>query len=71
MAELDPDLLVEGQTYKARVRVRANEKWSGSVWSEWSPTSSWVSPIGEAEPALPTMLTGVYFTAHCSGVCVE
>ncbi|KAM7419741.1 hypothetical protein PAMA_016704 [Pampus argenteus] len=44
---LDPDLLIKGETYESRVRVRPVKY--GSTWSDWSPTASWVSQIGQAE----------------------
>ncbi|XP_007578049.1 uncharacterized protein LOC103156075 [Poecilia formosa] len=43
-AQLDEDLLLEGKTYDARVRVLANYDFglAGASWSDWSPTVSWV-----------------------------
>lgn len=50
-AGLDKDLLVEGMRHEARVRVEKVEQDTYmSTWSNWSPTVSWVSPIGRAEP---------------------
>ncbi|XP_056227240.1 interleukin-2 receptor subunit beta-like [Seriola aureovittata] len=54
--ELDPDLLIKGERYEARVRVKAEER-VGSIWSDWSPTASWVSPEGRPKP--PPPLSGV------------
>ncbi|XP_051240353.1 uncharacterized protein LOC127354473 [Dicentrarchus labrax] len=50
-AELDPDQLIQDERYEARIRVKivGNDKY-GSTWSDWSPTASWVSPIGKAKP---------------------
>nr|XP_046229174.1 uncharacterized protein LOC124050547 [Scatophagus argus]XP_046229181.1 uncharacterized protein LOC124050547 [Scatophagus argus] len=42
--KLDPDDLIEGERYEARVRVKENKY--VSTWSDWSPTASWVSLIG-------------------------
>ncbi|KAM7394640.1 hypothetical protein PAMP_021428 [Pampus punctatissimus] len=44
---LDPDLLIKGETYESRARVRPVEY--GSTWSDWSPTASWVSQIGQTK----------------------
>nr|XP_015799031.2 uncharacterized protein LOC107375162 isoform X1 [Nothobranchius furzeri]XP_015799032.2 uncharacterized protein LOC107375162 isoform X1 [Nothobranchius furzeri] len=44
---LDPDLLVQGETYEARVRVMVEEKGLEGTWSDWSPTESWVSQVGK------------------------
>ncbi|XP_023284805.1 interleukin-2 receptor subunit beta-like isoform X1 [Seriola lalandi dorsalis] len=54
--ELDPDLLIKGERYEARVRVKADVNWVKSTWSDWSPTASWVSPEGRPKPPL---LSGV------------
>ncbi|XP_076027870.1 uncharacterized protein LOC143017118 [Genypterus blacodes] len=51
--ELRPDLLVQDERYEARVRVLASDLAAGSTWSDWSPTASWVTPIGTAKAALP------------------
>ncbi|XP_054634389.1 uncharacterized protein LOC129182379 isoform X2 [Dunckerocampus dactyliophorus] len=44
--QLSEDLLKRGVTYQARLRVRPSE--FQSLWSDWSPTASWTSSIGEA-----------------------
>ncbi|XP_042340772.1 uncharacterized protein LOC121941886 isoform X2 [Plectropomus leopardus] len=50
MAELNPDKLIKGERYEARVRVKADTSWTKSVWSDWSPTTTWVSLEGEPKP---------------------
>ncbi|XP_067441470.1 uncharacterized protein [Thunnus thynnus] len=52
-AELDEDELIEGETYEARVRVQPAVEGLESTWSDWSPTASWVSPIGKPKPQPP------------------
>ncbi|XP_062291462.1 uncharacterized protein LOC133995967 [Scomber scombrus] len=47
-AELDSDLLIIGEEYEAHVRVKSNKY--ESVWSEWSPTVTWVSRVGKPKP---------------------
>ncbi|XP_024860745.1 uncharacterized protein LOC108238836 isoform X2 [Kryptolebias marmoratus] len=49
-AELDPDLLVQGETYEARVRVKAKFPNYEGIWSDWSPTKTWVSLVGRIKP---------------------
>ncbi|KAK2817403.1 hypothetical protein Q5P01_025594 [Channa striata] len=49
-AELDPDLFFLGETYEARTRVQFLE-FGNSTWSDWSPTTTWVSTIGKPKPA--------------------
>lgn len=49
-AELDPDLLIQGERYEARVRAEAAHDWADSTWSEWGPTTSWVSLVGKTKP---------------------
>ncbi|XP_022593956.1 interleukin-2 receptor subunit beta-like [Seriola dumerili] len=48
--ELDPDLLIKGERYEARVRVKAAENRVRSTWSDWSPTASWESLEGRPKP---------------------
>ncbi|XP_035516745.1 uncharacterized protein LOC118327481 isoform X2 [Morone saxatilis] len=51
-AELDPNQLIQDERYEARIRVKVVEEsvyWS--TWSDWSPTASWVSPIGKPPPS--------------------
>ncbi|KAK2817402.1 hypothetical protein Q5P01_025593 [Channa striata] len=48
-AELDPDLLIQGETYEARTRLRTQD-WGKSTWSDWSPTTTWVSTVGKTKP---------------------
>ncbi|KAK2918627.1 hypothetical protein Q8A73_002998 [Channa argus] len=51
-AELDPDLFILGETYEARTRMKATI--GKSTWSEWSPTTTWVSTIGKTKPPTET-----------------
>lgn len=50
ITELDPDLLIQDERYEARVRVQPGGYSPNSIWSDWSPTASWVSPIGRTKP---------------------
>ncbi|XP_074550948.1 uncharacterized protein LOC141808297 isoform X2 [Halichoeres trimaculatus] len=44
---LHSESLIQGEKYEARVRVQPGTAFGGSsVWSEWSPSGSWVSHIG-------------------------
>ncbi|XP_026025146.1 interleukin-2 receptor subunit beta-like [Astatotilapia calliptera] len=43
-AELKPHLLIQGERYEARVRVRSIFQHRKGAWSDWSPTASWESP---------------------------
>ncbi|XP_039469880.1 interleukin-2 receptor subunit beta-like [Oreochromis aureus] len=45
-AELEPDLLIQGERYEARVRVRSIFQHRKGAWSDWSPTASWESLVG-------------------------
>ncbi|XP_029014404.1 interleukin-2 receptor subunit beta-like [Betta splendens] len=48
--ELLPKELVKGQRYEARVRALVcNKDPFKSIWSDWSSTTSWVSPVGKAK----------------------
>ncbi|XP_076585262.1 uncharacterized protein LOC143319892 [Chaetodon auriga] len=49
-AEIATNLLIPGERYEARVRAETADSDLGSIWSDWSPTATWVSPIGEAKP---------------------
>ncbi|KAL3996878.1 plexin B [Sarotherodon galilaeus] len=49
-AELEPDLLIRGGRYEARVRVRSVKPQPEGAWSDWSPTASWESPLGKIKP---------------------
>ncbi|KAL3996874.1 myotubularin-related protein 14 [Sarotherodon galilaeus] len=49
-AELEPDKLIQGEKYEARVRVRSVEPRPEGAWSDWSPTVSWESPVGKRKP---------------------
>ncbi|XP_029368612.1 uncharacterized protein LOC115050034 isoform X2 [Echeneis naucrates] len=51
-AELNPDSLIQGERYEARVRVLAANDYVQSTWSDWSPTASWVSEVGRRKPPL-------------------
>lgn len=44
--ELDEELLIKGERYEARVRLQSIYKGIYGTWSDWSPTTSWVSLIG-------------------------
>ncbi|KAM9770035.1 uncharacterized protein ACNS7B_007399 isoform 2-T4 [Menidia menidia] len=50
-AQLDPDLLVKGEMYEARVRVKAKD-YGQETWSEWSPSESWTSDVGKMKSTL-------------------
>ncbi|XP_032390392.1 interleukin-21 receptor, partial [Etheostoma spectabile] len=52
-AELDPDQLVQEEKYQARTRVKAISEGTESMWSDWSPSTPWVSLIGRTRPAPP------------------
>uniref|UniRef100_A0AAX7UFM6 Interleukin-2 receptor subunit beta N-terminal domain-containing protein n=1 Tax=Astatotilapia calliptera TaxID=8154 RepID=A0AAX7UFM6_ASTCA len=64
-AELEPDLLIQGERYKARVRVRSIFRHREGAWSDWSPTASWESPVGKIKPppgntfVVPVTIVGV------------
>ncbi|KAM4585098.1 uncharacterized protein PAE49_004449 isoform 1-T2 [Odontesthes bonariensis] len=49
-AQLDPDLLVKGETYEARVRVQSILNDLHGTWSDWSPSESWMSRAGRTKP---------------------
>ncbi|XP_030017262.1 uncharacterized protein LOC115437898 isoform X2 [Sphaeramia orbicularis] len=53
-AELNPDTLIQDESYRARIRVRteiplATGSSIFSTWSDWSPTASWVSLVGRTK----------------------
>ncbi|KAM4611283.1 uncharacterized protein ACJ7VT_011990 [Polymixia lowei] len=54
--ELNPDELVRGERYRARIRISASHDWAKSTWSDWSPTASWLSSIGRDKPQVPSVL---------------
>uniref|UniRef100_A0AAZ1X1T7 Interleukin-2 receptor subunit beta N-terminal domain-containing protein n=1 Tax=Oreochromis aureus TaxID=47969 RepID=A0AAZ1X1T7_OREAU len=64
-AELEPDLLIQGERYEARVRVRSVKPQPEGAWSDWSPTASWESPLGKIKPTsgitfvVPVTIVGV------------
>uniref|UniRef100_A0A669BTY9 Interleukin-2 receptor subunit beta-like n=1 Tax=Oreochromis niloticus TaxID=8128 RepID=A0A669BTY9_ORENI len=64
-AELEPDLLIQGGRYQARVRVRSVKPQPEGAWSDWSPTASWESPLGKIKPPsgnmflVPVTIVGV------------
>uniref|UniRef100_A0AAZ1XUQ4 Interleukin-2 receptor subunit beta N-terminal domain-containing protein n=1 Tax=Oreochromis aureus TaxID=47969 RepID=A0AAZ1XUQ4_OREAU len=49
-AELEPDKLIQGERYEARVHVRSVKPQPEGAWSDWSPTASWESPVGTIKP---------------------
>ncbi|CAI5681228.1 unnamed protein product [Oreochromis niloticus] len=64
-AELEQDLLIRGERYEARVRVRSVKPQPEGAWSDWSPTASWESQIGKIKPTsgntfvVPVTIVGV------------
>ncbi|XP_070834065.1 uncharacterized protein [Chaetodon trifascialis] len=65
---MDRSLLILGETYEARVRVKTTEgSQFRSTWSDWSPTTTWMSLIGEAKPTPPPseVTRGVLGTLAC------
>uniref|UniRef100_A0AAZ1XX22 Interleukin-2 receptor subunit beta N-terminal domain-containing protein n=2 Tax=Oreochromis aureus TaxID=47969 RepID=A0AAZ1XX22_OREAU len=64
-AELEPDLMIQGERYEARVRVRSVKPQPEGAWSDWSPTASWESPVGTIKPpsgitfVVPVTIVGV------------
>ncbi|XP_020777785.1 uncharacterized protein LOC110157753 isoform X2 [Boleophthalmus pectinirostris] len=58
-AELDSGSLVLGGRYSARVRVRMPKQYSRvSEWSDWGPTLSWESTVGEEQKGSGTAGSG-------------
>lgn len=51
--ELNLDELKQGERYEARVRAKISGNDFKSMWSDWSPTASWVSPIGGTKEPPP------------------
>ncbi|XP_030594034.1 uncharacterized protein LOC115786128 [Archocentrus centrarchus] len=49
-ADLKKDFLIQDERYEARVRVRSVIESREGAWSDWSPTVSWVSPVGNRKP---------------------
>ncbi|XP_072240752.1 uncharacterized protein [Leuresthes tenuis] len=49
-AQLDPHSLIKGELYEARVRVQSILKGGHGTWSDWSPSESWMSSVGETKP---------------------
>ncbi|KAM9315288.1 uncharacterized protein KZ484_024962 isoform 1-T2 [Pholidichthys leucotaenia] len=67
-AELDSDWLIQGEKYEARVRVQSIIGDYKGTWSDWSPTTAWVSPVGKPKPPSGVAVGFVYMII--SGVCV-
>lgn len=59
-SQLDPSELIKDEIHEIRVRVkpRGNAIVNG-IWSEWSPTESWKSPVGKPAPELGVSVRGV------------
>ncbi|KAM3623444.1 uncharacterized protein V6R79_011307 [Siganus canaliculatus] len=49
--ELYSDDLIQGEMYEARIRVQ--DAYLLSTWSNWSPTTTWVSSVGKPFPCPP------------------
>lgn len=49
-----PDDLIKNERYEARIRVKPSEY--SSIWSDWSPTVSWVTTTGRAKPPPGTVV---------------
>lgn len=67
-AELKPDLLIRDKRYEARVRVQSIFGSHEGAWSDWSPTASWVSPVGKIKPPSGVPTRVVYISV--AGVVV-
>ncbi|CAJ1053337.1 uncharacterized protein LOC117815733 [Xyrichtys novacula] len=59
MVKLLPNLLIQGERYEARARVKAVAESTDSVWSEWSPTTSWTSLNGRTKPYDPIFIPAI------------
>ncbi|XP_063331206.1 interleukin-2 receptor subunit beta-like [Pelmatolapia mariae] len=64
-AELEQDLLMQGERYEARVRVRSVKPQPEGAWSDWSPTASWESQVGKIKPT-----SGNTFVVPVTIVCL-
>ncbi|XP_029915471.1 interleukin-2 receptor subunit beta isoform X2 [Myripristis murdjan] len=53
-AQLYEEQLVKDESYDMRVRVKLHDEDYQHAWSDWSPTASWVSPIGKTVQRQPT-----------------
>ncbi|XP_034740503.1 uncharacterized protein LOC117952358 isoform X2 [Etheostoma cragini] len=51
--QLDSDQFVQEEKYQARTRVKAISEGTKSMWSDWSPSTPWVSLIGRTRPTPP------------------
>ncbi|XP_043971506.1 uncharacterized protein LOC122830320 [Gambusia affinis] len=56
-AHLDPSWFIKDEAYEARARVMTVETFSSGTWSDWSPTTSWVSQVGTLKPTAESDVT--------------
>ena len=49
-AQLDSRFLIKGELYEARVRMQSFLHDLHGTWSDWSPSESWMSNVGETKP---------------------
>ncbi|XP_068177215.1 uncharacterized protein [Antennarius striatus] len=61
-----PDELKLAEKFDVRVRVKIDKPRYKSVWSDWSPVASWVSPNGRATPTPPNVSQVVLVTSACA-----
>lgn len=73
--QLEEEKLIQGERYEARVRVQSvynlNDFINGKItpveylgtWSDWSPTASWVSPVGRKPQDTAVDLFHIYIIA--------
>uniref|UniRef100_A0A672ZGJ9 Uncharacterized LOC115438401 n=1 Tax=Sphaeramia orbicularis TaxID=375764 RepID=A0A672ZGJ9_9TELE len=67
-AELNPDTLIQDESYRARIRVRPEIRMDDgslipSTWSDWSPTASWVSLVGRTKQKSDAVGVGWFIAA--------
>ncbi|XP_028311121.1 interleukin-4 receptor subunit alpha isoform X2 [Gouania willdenowi] len=66
--DLPQQNLIRGEKYEARVRMKSNEEGFLGTWSDWSPTVSWVSPVGRS--GQPTAFAVSFWEMTVVGVAV-